>query len=125
MRTITSLLLMVLLFSVFGCQRPVWEKRATAPPPPEIEVSTAPLPVSGPLVADTNNGENVQFVDSAQPAPAQPEDTFRTHTIARGETLWRIARKYYGDGAKWRMIAEYNNIPDPNKLVIGQKLTLP
>lgn len=47
-----------------------------------------------------------------------------THTVAQGESLSSIAEKYYGYD-DWREIARENNINDPNKLVAGQKLTIP
>ncbi len=125
MRTIISLVLLTVAISLSGCERPIWETRAVAPPPPEIESSTAPLPPAHTPVAMQEDGGDVRFDSPGTPRAAQPVDTFRTHVIQRNDTLWSIARQYYGDGAKWRMIAEYNNISNPNKLPIGRKITLP
>jgi LysM repeat protein len=49
----------------------------------------------------------------------------RTYTVKKGDTLWKIADKYYGDGSKWKKIADYNKIKDPRKLKVGQKLRVP
>ena len=38
--------------------------------------------------------------------PAAPAEG--THTIVAGDTLWDIAEKAYGDGAKWQAIADAN-----------------
>lgn len=32
----------------------------------------------------------------------------KTHTVKTGDTLWGIARKYYGDGTKWKKIYTAN-----------------
>ena len=53
----------------------------------------------------------------------------RTHVVAKGETLSSIAKMYYGDGSKksWERIWEANKsvVPDPKKLKVGTKLTIP
>ena len=47
-----------------------------------------------------------------------------TWTVKRGQTLWGIASTLYGDGTRWREIAEKNGISDPKKLPVGRVLTL-
>ena len=56
------------------------------------------------------------------PAPKQ-----RTHTVVRGDCLWIIARKYYGNGAQWRKIYEANKakIKDPHWIYPGQVFVIP
>ncbi len=44
------------------------------------------------------------------------------HTVAKGQTLWRIARTY---GVSPQELAEINNLPDPTKLEVGQALWIP
>jgi 5'-nucleotidase len=65
-------------------------------------------------------------------APAQPQTQAQpyggsggVHTVQRGETLWSIAARYYGDGQRWRDIARANNITNEHRLRIGQQLRLP
>ena len=51
-----------------------------------------------------------------------------THTVVSGESLWAIAKKYYGNGAKWSKIYEANKkvIGDnPDLIKPGMKLTIP
>ncbi|MDD5018873.1 MAG: peptidoglycan DD-metalloendopeptidase family protein [Candidatus Omnitrophica bacterium] len=45
-----------------------------------------------------------------------------THTVTRGETLWRIARNYQTDPEE---IARVNKIPDSTTISVGQKLVIP
>jgi hypothetical protein len=49
----------------------------------------------------------------------------RTYRVNRGDSLWIIARKIYGQGASWTLLAKANDISEPNKLRIGQELMLP
>lgn len=51
----------------------------------------------------------------------------RTHTVERGDTLWRIAERYLGSGFEWRRIADANPSAgtDPSALEIGALLTIP
>ena len=63
---------------------------------------------------------------SAETKP-QPTTTVagKTHTIVKGDSLWDIAQKYYGDGNKYKLIMKANNISDPNALTVGQVLKIP
>lgn len=48
-----------------------------------------------------------------------------TYTIKAGDTLWAIGRNVVG--LNWRFIASLNRstISDPNKIYVGQKITIP
>ena len=49
----------------------------------------------------------------------------KTHTVASGETLQDISRKYFGTTTKWREIAEANPDVNPNRMRVGQKIKIP
>lgn len=49
----------------------------------------------------------------------------RTHTVVKNDTLYGIAKTYYGDGSLYKNIAESNNITNPNFLKIGQVISIP
>lgn len=49
----------------------------------------------------------------------------RTHVVRQGETLRKIADRYYGEPGKWRLIARANNVKHPNSMPTGRKLTIP
>ena len=49
----------------------------------------------------------------------------RTHKIAKGDTLSRIAALYLGDASRWREIQRLNGINDPANLTEGATLQLP
>ena len=54
-----------------------------------------------------------------------PKPSARYYTVVKGDTLWAIAKKYYGDGNRYPEIARANNIANPNIIHIGQKLLIP
>lgn len=49
------------------------------------------------------------------------------YVIAKGDTLWKIAQKVYGDGRKYTRIVEVNRevIKDADKIFPGQKIRIP
>jgi hypothetical protein len=48
-----------------------------------------------------------------------------TYVVRRGDTLPGIAAALYGDAAKWRVIAEANDVVDARRLPVGATLTIP
>lgn len=48
-----------------------------------------------------------------------------TYTVAPGETLYQIAGRHLGSGARWVEIAALNDIKDPEKVQAGQAIMLP
>ena len=48
-----------------------------------------------------------------------------TYIIKQGDTLGKIAKHLYGDAGKYILIAEANDIQDPNRIEIGQVLKIP
>lgn len=51
----------------------------------------------------------------------------KTHTVIKGDCLWNIAKKYYGDGAKYTVIynANKDKIKNPNLIYPGQVFIIP
>lgn len=64
----------------------------------------------------------VQQTRSATTAP-----TLKTYTVKKGDTLWGIAKTYYGNGAKYTQIYDANKgiIKNPNLIYVGQVFTIP
>ncbi|WP_420507418.1 5'-nucleotidase C-terminal domain-containing protein [Nitratireductor aquimarinus] len=62
---------------------------------------------------------------TAEDAEKMMDGDKNTYTIARGDTLWEIARAQYGDATKWRDIADANPQMDPGRLKVGMVITLP
>ena len=50
----------------------------------------------------------------------------RTHTVVKGDTLWGIAKKYYGNGAQYPKIVSANpSISNPDVIHAGQVFSIP
>jgi nucleoid-associated protein YgaU len=49
----------------------------------------------------------------------------QTYTVEAGDNLSKISKYFYGDPNKYAMIAKANNLDDPNKIKVGQKLVIP
>ena len=54
-------------------------------------------------------------------------DSAQYHEVKKGDTLWKIAEHYYGDGSLYKKIFEANGniLKDPNVIKVGQKLRIP
>ncbi len=72
----------------------------------EIETTTQPI-------------TQVQSTTKTQSKP-QPQ----TYTVAKGETLWSISKKFYGDGNYYKDIMRVNNLKK-EEVEEGMKLILP
>ena len=51
--------------------------------------------------------------------------TSETYTVVKGDSLWNIAVRAYGDGFRWTEIAEVNELDNPNIIHTGNILILP
>lgn len=49
----------------------------------------------------------------------------QSYTVVKGDTMWAIARKYYGDATLCWKLAEYNGIANANLIYPGQVVSLP
>ncbi|GAB4531793.1 MAG: hypothetical protein Kow0063_11490 [Anaerolineae bacterium] len=74
---------------------------------------TGPLP--GPSTAPAAPGVS----------PTAPAPVGQTYVVKPGDTLGAIARQFYGNAARYTLIAEANNITDPRRIWVGQVLTIP
>ncbi len=61
----------------------------------------------------------------AKPAAETAATTETKHVIAKGDTLWGLAKAIYGNGELWKTIAAANGNPVPEKLEIGKELQIP
>ena len=71
---------------------------------------------------------------AVQPAPVRettsspaPKQENKTYTVVRGDCLWNIAKKFYGNGSQYTKIynANRDKIKNPNLIYPGQVLTIP
>ncbi len=94
---------------ILATERPVERLMPEAPPPEPPAQATAAEPAP-----------------PAPPKPTQPPTPpTETYTVQAGDTLWSIAQRLYGDGKRWKDIAQANGITDARKLTVGTVLKIP
>lgn len=57
-------------------------------------------------------------------AGTKPGEDFCIHTVVRGDTLWAIAKKYLGNGSRYKEIVSLNGLKS-NVIYSGMKLNIP
>ena len=78
------------------------------------------------IILAAGNVEGVSKVEEElTTTEKKPESVF--HTVVKGDTLWAIAHKNYGDGTKYKLIFEANRpmLADPDEIYPGQVLRIP
>ncbi|MDX8520075.1 5'-nucleotidase C-terminal domain-containing protein [Mesorhizobium dulcispinae] len=99
--------------------------------PPTVSAETAPA-TPGAKPAETAPATPAPATETAKPAETAPAEAKpagtspeTSHVIAAGDTYWDLAKKNYGDGAKWKLISEANKDFRPRRLPLGATLTIP
>jgi len=77
-----------------------------------------------------NDEEKPDFSDvegGASSTAPLAEPTEQTYAVVSGDSLSKIAKKFYGDANQWRRIFEANRdvLDDPDKIYPGQTLKIP
>ncbi len=85
-----------------------------------------------PLIAQANKVSNPNVISVGQelvipprPEPLEAPEGSRRHRVVAGDTLWDLAVRFYGDGTLYPLIAQANRIPNPNLILVGQRLIIP
>jgi len=107
---------------VVGCNTTQQRKEEPAQAP-LADIAPEPAKDTGQAAHAAEPVEKVKPAEPASPGVGAP----RTYTVQRGDTLYSIARKFYGDGKHFRRIldANQNKISDPNKIKPGTNLVIP
>ena len=87
---------------------------------------TQPPQTKETLMTDEDKPPDFSDVEGGSSSTA-PTSQSKTYTIAKGDTLSKIAHNEYGDSKLWRKIFEHNKdvIKDPDKIFPGQVISLP
>jgi tetratricopeptide (TPR) repeat protein len=97
----------------------------TTPPPPITRLPRPSPTNAGASATVTRPPQAVRppATAASNPAPAAG----RRHVVAPGETLYKIAQRYYGSGAKWPQILEANRdvLKNENAVRAGMELRIP
>lgn len=76
----------------------------------------------------TESNKTTASVQNTRPTDNSPApSTNKTYTVQKGDCLWNIAKKFYGNGSKYTVIynANRDKIKNPNLIYPGQVLTIP
>ncbi len=122
-------LLLLTSFALVACVRPYpGGDQVEAQPVPDI-VATAPLFVPVPTIAAPLDNTSTLEPVPVDPGVEQPEPTVEApaavdtvHTVLAGDTLFKIALQY---DVSIEEITAVNDIPDINRLEIGQQIVIP
>jgi tetratricopeptide (TPR) repeat protein len=113
-----------------GGAGPTGPRGAAAPAETTSTPATMRAPLFNPTLAGPA-GAVVRPVPTARPptttAANSPATSNRRHVVAQGETLYKIAQRYYGSGSKWPQILEANRdvLKNENAVRPGMELRIP
>ncbi len=80
------------------------------------------------IVLSVGNSKGVAQVENNLIAPDHdPTQPSGIHVVVEGDTLWKIAEAYYGNGGRYEEIFEANKpmLKHPDKIYPGQRLRIP
>ena len=120
MKRLCAAMVLLATVGVVGCQSS--EPLEQVPPPDQVEhepVVFEPVPFEPAVV------EPVPVKTWSDLAAPSSGGGSATYTVRRGDTLWSIARRHYGSGQRWQDIVTANPGLVPEKMRIGQQITLP
>jgi nucleoid-associated protein YgaU len=139
---LVALLLTIAATGSTGCAN---KKGASAGPAVNesvTDVDVAPVPprepslaYAGPLLDAPPAAPAVPPVAPAAPAAVEPAPVVsvtpaadaggKSYTVRKGDTLFSIARQFYGNGGQWQRIAGANPGLSPSTLKAGKTITIP
>ncbi|MFS8044561.1 5'-nucleotidase C-terminal domain-containing protein [Rhizobium sp. BR 314] len=64
-------------------------------------------------------------VAAPKAAVSEEPKTPTTHVVVAGDTLWGLAKTYYGSAKQWRKLLAANRNIKPHHLSVGEKLRIP
>lgn len=77
------------------------------------------------LVSQNGNTAGTVINEERTPTANAPQ-TGQDYTVKKGDTLWKIAKQFYGNGADYGKIVSANpSISNPNLIYAGQVLKIP
>ena len=99
-------------------------------PAPQPEPVAEPEPEPEPAVPEAKEDEIVIIEKAEEVVPSQPpvaEEKPKdiTYKIKWGDTLWDIADTYYKNPWRYKYIARYNGIKNPDYIISGTKIVIP
>jgi nucleoid-associated protein YgaU len=88
------------------------------PPPPALVPDYTPVSTPTPTPAPRAGGTPVVAASHTSAAGTK-------YVVKKGDTLWGLAQRNYGDGKLYKRIVEANPQIQGDKLLVGQTITIP
>lgn len=66
-----------------------------------------------------------ETVVAEKTAPTENKIEGESYTVVKGDNLWTISVRAYGDGYKWVEVARANELANPGYIEVGQVIKLP
>lgn len=88
---------------------------------------TAPYQLEKNMLWDKIKSFNGWENEVAADIQVEHNDVFGKYKVQSGDTLSKVAKRFYGDSNKYRQIFDANRdvLKDPDKISVGQELNLP
>jgi 5'-nucleotidase len=118
MRSVQLFAAALSLFTIVGCSTTTTESPNAKARPEVMDLNDsppAPIPPAGP-----RNAAPVAL----DPAPVEVAGP-RKHVVAAKDTLYALAKTYYGDSKQWPRIVEANPGLVPEKMPVGKTILIP
>ena len=90
-----------------------------------VSAETGAAEPSDAAATTTEEAEKVEAGPAEATEDAAPASEAEIYVVTGGDTLWTIASRELGAGARWREIAEANDLSEPFALSPGMELVLP
>ena len=124
-RSAATFLSLILSVALAGCQKPEQEE--------DLQESSDQAALMQPDYFTADPAAAVTADDYTAADGGYPADSWtatgggRTHLVAKGDTLYGLARQYYNDQGRWKDIyaANGDRVKDPNLIYVGQELVIP
>jgi nucleoid-associated protein YgaU len=122
MRAATLWTLVTAVALAAGCEQQ--QHREDVPQMDMAELEAPPVEMPPPPVVEE---EAPAMVEPVAVPTAEVQEGEQTYTMKPGDTLYSLARRYYGDGKLWAKIFEANKdkIRDVTDIPIGTVLVIP
>ena len=132
---IATLLVLLVLPGKFNLRQKHADKKSQVAVEQQAESTTpapAPAEEKKPVPVPQAKEDEVVVIEKAEevkpvppPAPAETKSKNVTYKIKWGDTLWDIADTYYKNPWRYKKIANYNGIKNPDHIISGTIITIP
>ncbi len=82
---------------------------------PTATIAATPSATTAPVIADGSE-KGMESTDMMSAT---------SYVVVKGDSLWKVAEKVYGDGARWMEIAKANSLVNPRVIHSGNNLVIP